>query len=388
MKIKVQLSPTGRIRSNLLLIVLMTGISFGAQITQVHAQDLGISDENYSLEALVKAAQKEGPLTVVDATGKIKKMAANFTDKYGIETTGVKLSGQNQEQVLLREASAENVTHDVFNMSNLPSVTSKILPEGIGVSWMPPDLVKTTPAVYQHPAITSLNPWVWAYNTGKYGDQCPVQNMWELTEPKWKGKVSIPDPLLRNETMFWFNQIETHHDQEMRDAYQAYYGKPLGNDVKSATKEWVKRFAANSPNVTRSDSDVGPVVGTKGLADPHIGFLSAAIFREKYNYDMAICSGMKPWAGQLTPRVAVIAAGTKSPNAAKLFVHYMMSGEGMEPQLIDGKMATDIDTTMPEDEASGVANYVDQLHVTNSETTNQDFANLQDWQDLWTIHSR
>ena len=103
---------------------------------------------------------------------------------------------------------------------------------------------------------------------------------------------------------------------------------------------------------------------------------------------MSICGGMKPYAGQLTPRVAVIASGTESPNAAKLFVHYMMSGEGMEPQLIDGKMATNVNTAMPAEEGSGVAKYVDQLHVTHSETTNQDFAKLQYWQDLWIIHSR
>ena len=103
---------------------------------------------------------------------------------------------------------------------------------------------------------------------------------------------------------------------------------------------------------------------------------------------MGICSGMKPYAGQLTPRVAVIATGTDSPNAAKLFVHYMMSGVGMGPQLIDGKMATNINTLMPAEEGSGVAKFVDELHVTHSDTTDQDFARLQYWQDLWTIHSR
>ena len=375
----------GTTGSKLLLTAVLAAVPFAAT---VQAQDLGIPDKGYSLEALIEAAKKEGPMVVVDATGKIKTMAKNFEAKYGIKTTGVKLSGQNQEQVLAREFAADNVTHDVFNMSNLPSVTTRFLPEGIGVSWMPPDLVNEVPKGYQNPAITSLNPWVWAYNTAKYGDKCPVQNMWELTEPKWKGKVSIPDPLLRNETMFWFNQIETHYDQAMRDAYKAHFGKALGADVKSATKEWVKRFAANSPNVTRSDSDVGPVVGAKGLKDPHFGFLSAAIFRKKNNYDMGICGGMKPWAGQLTPRVAVIAAKTKNPNAAKLFVHYMMSGEGMGPQLIDGKMASNVNAKMPADEGSGVANFVDQLHVTDSSTTADDFAKLQDWQDLWTINAR
>jgi iron(III) transport system substrate-binding protein len=215
-----------------------------------------------------------------------------------------------------------------------------------------------------------------------------VSNIWQLTDPEWKGRVSIPDPLLRNETMFWFNQMETHDDDAMAAAYRDHYGSDLPADAESATSEWVKRFAANGPNVTRKDSEVGPVVGTPGLEDPHFGFVSTSIYRAKYGYEMGICGGMKPYAGQLTPRVAVIAAGTDSPNAAKLFVHYMMRGEGMTPQLIDGKMATNIDTSMPADEGSGVANFVDQLHVTVSATTDQDFAKLLDWQDLWTIHSR
>lgn len=358
--------------------------------TTAWAQELGISDADYSLEALIEAAQKEGPLTVVDATGKIKVMAENFTAKYGIETTGVKLSGQDQEQIIQREAAANNVQNDVFNMSNLPSVTSQILPQGYGVSWFPPDLADETPAQYQNPAITSLNPWVWIYNTEVYGETCPVDNMWALTDEAWKGKVSIPDPLLRNETMFWFNQIETNGDDEMRAAYEDYYGEPLETDQASATAEWVKRLAENNVNVTRSDSDVGPIVGARGQEDPHMGFVSAAIFRDaaKNDYQMGMCLGIKPWLGQLTPRVAVIASGTKSPNAAKLFVHYMMSGEGMGPQLGDGKLATNINTEMPETEASGIGNHVDALHVTDSTTTGDDFDRLLDWQDFWTIHSR
>jgi iron(III) transport system substrate-binding protein len=351
---------------------------------------LGIPDKGYSLEALIAAAKQEGPITVVDATGKIVTMAENFAEKYGIETTGVKLSGQDQEQILAREAAANNVQHDVFNMSNLPSVTSDILPQGYGISWFPPDLAAETPENYQNPAITSLNPWVWSYNTEVYGEDCPVDNMWALTDAEWQGKISIPDPLLRNETMFWFNQIETNNDDDMRAAYEAHFGEPLDTDEASATAEWVKRLAANKPNVTRSDSDVGPIVGARGQTEPHMGFVSAAIFRDaaQNDYAMGMCTGMKPWIGQLTPRVAVIASGTKSPNAAKLFVHYMMSAEGMGPQLIDGKLSTNINAEMPADEASGIASFLDQLHVTRSETTAGDFDRLQDWQDFWTISSR
>ena len=228
---------------------------------------IGIPDSEYSLEALIEAAKKENPITVVDATGKIVEMAENFSAKYGIQATGVKLSASEQEEVLIREADAKNVQSDVFNMSNLPAVTSQFLPEGIGISWMPPDLVDATPEEYQSPAITSLNPWVWAYNTEVYSEGCPIDNMWALTDEDWAGKIAIPDPLLRNETMFWFNQIDTHGDDLMREAYEDYFGEPLDDGVESATEEWVARFAANKPTVTKSDSDVGPIVGAPGQAE-------------------------------------------------------------------------------------------------------------------------
>lgn len=351
---------------------------------------LGIADEDYSVEALIDAARQESPITVIDATGKIVTMAENFTEKYGIQATGVKMSAQEQEQVITREAQANNVRTDVFNMSNLPSVTSQILPQGYGVSWFPPDLVDVVPAHYQSPAITSLNPWVWAYNSDVHTDGCPIDNVWALTEPEWRGRVAIPDPQLRSETMFWFNQLATNADDQMADAYETHFGEPLSTSEASATAEWVKRLASNNPTLTRGDSDVGPIVGALGQETPFMGFLSAAIFRhaDRDGYGMAICEGMQPYAGQLTPRVAVIAAGTDSPNAAKLFVHFMMTEEGMGPQLIDGKISTNTDAKMPEDERSGVFDLVDQLHVTDSTTTSDDFANLQDWQDIWIINNR
>lgn len=66
----------------------------------------------------------------------------------------------------------------------------------------------------------------------------------------------------------------------------------------------------------------------------------------------------------------------------------MMTGEGMAPQLSDGKTSTNETATMPDDEQSGVFAVRDQLHVTNSATTADDFAKLQDWQDFWIVNSR
>ncbi|MGQ8633607.1 ABC transporter substrate-binding protein [Agrobacterium sp. DKPNP3] len=374
-------------------IYMLAGASVLAMgLSNALAQDvkeIGIPDSEYSLEALVEAAKKEQPITVIDATGKIVSMADNFSKIYGLKATGVKMNGQEQEQVIAREAAAGNVRTDVFNMSNLPSVASQILPQGFGVSWLAPDLKDKIPEQYQSPAITSNNPWVFAYNTDVNGETCPVDNLWALTTEEWKGRVAIPDPLLRNETMFWFNQLATHGDDAMREAYKAQFGEDLKTDEASATAEWVKRLAQNKPKVTKSDTDVGPIVGAKEEKPP-VGFLSAAIFRDakKDGYGMGICKELKPWIGQLTPRVAVIAAGTKSPNTAKLFARFMMTEEGMAPQLGDGKISTNTEARMPESEVSGIVNFVDRLYVNHSETTRDDFAKLQDWQDFWLSNSR
>ncbi|MFK3690929.1 ABC transporter substrate-binding protein [Agrobacterium tumefaciens] len=374
-------------------IYMLAGASlFAMGLSNALAQDvkeIGIPDSDYSLEALIEAAKKEQPITVIDATGKIVSMADNFSKTYGLKATGVKMNGQEQEQVIAREAAAGNVRTDVFNMSNLPSVASQILPQGFGVSWLAPDLKDKIPAQYQSPAITSNNPWVFAYNTDVNGETCPVDNLWALTTEEWKGRVAIPDPLLRNETMFWFNQLATHGDDAMREAYKAQFGEDLKTDEASATAEWVKRLAQNKPKVTKSDTDVGPIVGAKEEKPP-VGFLSAAIFRDakKDGYGMGICKELKPWIGQLTPRVAVIAAGTKSPNTAKLFARFMMTEEGMAPQLGDGKISTNTEAKMPESEVSGIVNFVDRLYVNHSETTQDDFAKLQDWQDFWLSNSR
>lgn len=349
--------------------------------------ELGISDADYSLDALIEAAKKEGPITVVDATGKIEKMAENFTAKYGIEATGVKMSAQEQEEVIIREAQAQNVQSDVFNMSNLPDVTSQIIPEGIGVSWLPPDLKDVIPTEYQNPAITENNPWVFAYNN-EVNDTCPVNNVWALTTPEWTGKFVMPDPLLRNETLFWFNQISENGEDEMKAAYKEQFGKEFTGE--NATKEWVTRLAANSPNVVKSDTDAGPIIGAAGQTNPPMGFLSTSIFRDakEDNLNLGLCDTMKPWIGQLTPRVAIIAAGTKHPNASKLFVHFMMTQEGMQPQLNDGKISTNTEAEVSPEEASGIANHLDKMYVNNSDTTKNDYHNMQDWRDLWTINKK
>ena len=115
--------------------------------------------------------------------------------------------------------------------------------------------------------------------------------------------------------------------------------------------------------------------------------MSSAKFRNnaEAGAKLGICAGMEPWAGWLYPSLGLIAAGTDSPNAAKLFVHYLLTEEGIAPQAADGKMSTNADAKLPADEPSGIAALVGEMFPYDPATAGDDWDARQDWQDLWRV---
>lgn len=97
---------------------------------------------------------------------------------------------------------------------SLGSALAQVLPEGMAESWTPPDMAGDIAEGQRNPLVVMSDPQVWTYNTEKY-PECPVKNIWELTEPKWKGKVAMLDPFEKPlYADWWFNQLETHHDAQ------------------------------------------------------------------------------------------------------------------------------------------------------------------------------
>lgn len=344
-------------------------------------------DEDFDLDALIAAAQLEGPLTVVDVTGKITEHAEAFTEKYGIETTGVKMNSPSQAEVIIREGQAGRAVNDVFFITDTPTAVSDLLPRGFVESWFPADMADVVPTEYQTPAVITEEANVWTYNTEKY-DTCPISNVWELTEPEWSGRVTIEDPLLKSDYAYWFNQMESYGDDALAEAYEEAFGEPLKTDENSATAEWVKRLAQNGPIIGSAD-EIADSIGFPGQDDPFVGLLSTSKYRD--NADglvLGLCEDIVPWVGRSYTKTAMIATNTASPNAAKLFVHYMYTEEGIDPQLHDGKVSTNSTIAIPDDEPSGVQAVWDRVLESRSETAQDDFDRLQDWQDFWRVNFR
>ncbi len=342
---------------------------------------------DFDLDKLIEAARAEPPLTVYDSTGKIVSMAENFAAKYGVQAVGQKVSATAQLEMVIREFQAGNVQGDVLMITDTPAGMAQLMPEGFVQSWLPPDMADAIPATYHDPLTVTTNANVFAYNTEVH-DSCPVTNIWALTDPEWSKKFVMIDPLSKSSYTDWFNQMESHDDDAVRAAYEAHYGKPLETEFDSATKAWVAALAGNAPLLTESDDNTSAAVGAPGQAEPFFGLMSSAKFRDiaDKGYTMAICDTLTPWVGWTYSKLALIASGTDSPNAAKLFVRYVLTEEGIAPQMDDGKVPTNTTVTMPDDEPSGIVALWDRLQGYDSSTGIDDWDTRQDWQDFWRIH--
>ncbi|MCW0001117.1 ABC transporter substrate-binding protein [Pararhizobium sp. YC-54] len=346
----------------------------------VHAEDA------FNLDALIEAAKKEPPITVYAVTGKIVDTAEAFTAKYGVQASGKKVNEATQVELMIREHQAGSIVGDVSVGTDVASAMGQLLLEGIATSWTPPDLASDIPEKLRNPLVVVSDPHVWTYNTDKY-DKCPITNIWQLTEPQWKGKLAMLDLFDKPLYADWFNQIEMHHNADVAKAYEDLYGKRLETREKSATAAWVKAFAENEPLLSDSTT-VAEAAGAPGQAEPFFVITSTAKYRdnEAKGLKLGLCSGVQPFSGFLYPGFGLIAGQTKSPNAAKLFVRYLMTEEGITPQTADGKISGNTKIGLPADEPSGVAKHIDELMAFDAATAADDLDKRESWQDFWRMN--
>lgn len=346
--------------------------------------------ENFDLDTLIEAARKEAPITIYDSTGKIVDMANAFSAKYGVQATGQKVSANSQLEMLIREHQAKNIRADVALLSDTPAGMAQLLPAKIMESWVPSHMAETIPQHYRDPFTMSVNANLWSYNGDIY-EKCPVNNIWELTDPKWQRKVALVDPLTKGTAADWFNQTETYGEEQMRAAYEAQFGHKFEpKEFATATQAWVAGFAQNAPLLTASSDPVSEAVGTPGDPDPFFGLVDSAKFRnnEDKGLRLKVCETLTPWVGWTYTKLALISSETKSPNMAKLFIQYLLTEEGLLPQMEDGKMPTSSAIPFPKDEPSGLINFTDKLLPYNAASGLDDWEKRQDWQDVWRINYR
>ncbi len=346
--------------------------------------------ETFDEAALLAAAKKEPPLGVLNNSGIVTTLAKNFEAKYGIKLNGTKADSATQVQQVTREVQSGNVQLGVLSIEDGALVQAQLLAQKVVDNYVPPDMVRSIPAEWQNPLVQIWDAKVIGYNPTSYSS-CPVSNIWDITDPKRKGKIAIRDPLGTPEEITWFALLTTDENAaKLAAAYQQKYGSALQTTEKNAGYEWVKRFAANKPITGKSDDDTAAAVGSPGQKDAPVGVMSLGKFSEapgKGN-KLAVCKGVTPWIGYAYPRYAVMVHNTASPNAAKLFIHYLMSAEGAAPTINEhGGFSANVDVPPGQNEFVGTREEWQKTLVFLAPSGNDRGWQLrQPMSDLWRLN--
>ena len=376
--------------STLTTISALLAVGCGTSDTTQAGGSDEISDTEFDLAEVREAAKDEGEINVYNNSSSVEDVAKNYAKKFDVEATGTKAETSEMVEKVTREVDADRVTVSVIQIEDGGALEGQLLSQGYVQSWVPSDLESKIESENADPLAYVWRALTIAYNPDVYPRGCPIDNMWELTDPKWKGHVAFQDPRLKTNLLNWFIELTESGAEPLAKAYENYAGEELDSDEDNAGWEFIARLAKNDPILTDSDSDAASATGAAGQKNPPLSILSSAKYNdaEEDGNSLAVCKGLQPWIGVSYPKYMAIVKGAPAPNAAKLWVHYVLTEDGIAPELEDGGYSANTDVPpASENDPDGLTDFEDQLLRLDPSHNLAYWDGRQGMSDFWQVNA-
>lgn len=291
------------------------------------------SGDNSSSDELVKAAQEEGKVVVYSATSRINNAAELFEEKYGIEVEAYNIAGTELIQKVSQEGASGVIEADFVIAQESGRIKGELMDTGYLENIVPAGVADIIPEENQDPLSLLFITKLFIYNSETY-DMPPVNSIWELTEEEWKGKVFMKDPKQEGVNVDFFTMLTSPEvSEQIADAYERYYGEEITLTEENAGYEWMKALFDNDVVLFNSDTRVTEAVGIKGNDVEATGLFVYNKLRDRESKDLALLPimGMDPFAGFYYPMSLLRTTDAKHPNAAELFMEFLLTEEGFAP---------------------------------------------------------
>lgn len=295
--------------------------------------------------AIEAAAKLEGKVTIYSNSSGIEDLFEAWEARYPeIEFDGADTDGIDTK--MQAEQESGNVIGDIWFNSDGHILYGKFVPNQ-WLWWFVPRDVVIPELTEDYPfAIARHSTDVIGYNNKFYPDGCPITNIWQITESKYKAKFFMEDPMSDVSTMAKIATFVQNAD-EMAQAYLDLYGKEwttdelAGADASGITVEnagylWLKKVAYNGV-VVLDDGDMvdAAFAGLELPAgeEPGFGWTGYSTYEATLEgeFNMMPCFGLEPVMGIFKTSFLAIANNAPHPNAAKLFIRFALSEEGFDP---------------------------------------------------------
>lgn len=270
-------------------------------------------------DELEQAAKKEGELRIV-VYPSLKPLGEAFQKKYGIKVEGMYVGEPPIVRKVSQESDAGIFAVDIFTTSTGPAGSTlnkwalAYNPAGFDkVS----DLKKTLPADWnQIPLFNNVVGVV--YNSELLPHNQAPKSIYDLLKPEFKGKIISRTPWLGSN---FLTEILS---------YDAWFGRDM--------KKWEDYWRRFKQNVGRYEPEFPTIHTAVGLKEFSLGVFTLSWTSTLYgrSYPALAFSTFKE-GGIWWPNMAAIHTKAPHPNAAKLFVNFLVSEEGQK-YFVDGGM--------------------------------------------------
>jgi iron(III) transport system substrate-binding protein len=259
---------------------------------------------------LIAAAQKEGEVVwyttlIVDMA--VRPVSAAFEKKYGIKVRFSRANSTETAIKIINEAKADRVQVDVLDGTNTSEVLRR---QNLVLAWVP-DSAKGYPRAFVDPegywVATNVYVITPAYNTDLVPKGTAPKTYDDLLDPKWRGK------------MVWNGSVST-------SGGPGFIGNVLATMGEDKGMAYLRKLAIQK--IANHDVSARQVLDQVIAGEYAIGlqmFHNQAALSARKGAPSAWIP-MEPAMGIL--QVASVAKNAPHPNAAKLFLDFLMSEEG------------------------------------------------------------
>ena len=282
-----------------------------AYLAIVAAVTFGSVSAHADIKALEEAAKKEGELTwyVAHYTSEgAEELGSDFTKIHGVKVNVVRTTAQVAYQRMLQDLKNNQTNCDVFSSTDLGHY-ARLKAEGRFEKYVP----ETTPKISE--AFRNFDPdgffhttasgqVVLTYNSAKVKAEDAPTKWTDLTDIKWKGKVSTGHP-----------------------AFSGYVGTWVYSMTKLYGWKYFEQLEKNKPQIGRSINDTVTVLNA-GERLVAAGADGSTLFSAARGNPLAVNYPTDGSVLIISP--SAIMKGTKRPNAARLFMEYLYSVEASE----------------------------------------------------------
>ncbi len=322
-----------RVISVMLLLLLIAAPMFANGSKEAAKEEVKV-EKTMTHDELVEAAKAEGPLTVYTYSSRTTTIGDAFTAKYGIKVDVTQLKDTEMIEKVSKEAAANLDAADVVFCQDGSRIYPELIMTGYVKTYIPSNVEgNLLDKEFENPLVFEAMNKVFIYNSEVAPEQ-KLTNIWQLTEPEYKGALQFKDPFSEAVNMNFFAMV-TRDDwaEKIAKAYKDYYGKDIKLTTKNAGYEWIKAIYNNGVVLGKSDTTIAENVGAKGQSKEMVGLFTLNKMRTAAakNLSLAPAYNMEPFSGFMYPAYVFITANAKATNAAKLFIEFAMSEEGWVP---------------------------------------------------------